>query len=243
MDIKPLIGEIRKFMKENANADLVKKYSYYFKEGYDAYGVPQEIYFKFKDEFLEKNCSAMTMEEAVNLCNELFSSGMYEEGTLSILVLLHYKKQFGKNTLEVPSLWLDSYVRNWAHTDYLCGEIMSLLLLKKHITYEDLAPWRSAESKWKRRAVPVSMLKLLKETNDYSPFFEFITPMMMDPERVVHQGLGWFLRECWKKQPEQTEDFLLKWKNTAPRLIFQYATEKMTKENKERFRKDKVKKK
>ena len=63
--------------------------------------------------------------------------------------------------------------------------------------------------------------------------------MMMDPEREVHQGLGWFLREAWKKQPEPTELFLLKWKNTAPRLIFQYATEKMTPEGKQKFRKQK----
>jgi hypothetical protein len=35
------------------------------------------------------------------------------------------------------------------------------------------------------------------------------------------------------------EVFLLKWKDISARLIFQYATEKMTKENKERFRKSK----
>jgi len=32
---------------------------------------------------------------------------------------------------------------------------------------------------------------------------------------------------------------LLKWKNDAARVIFQYATEKMTPEQKKRFRKDK----
>jgi 3-methyladenine DNA glycosylase AlkD len=62
---------------------------------------------------------------------------------------------------------------------------------------------------------------------------------MMDPEREVHQGLGWFLREAWKKQPQVTETFLFKWKNSAARLIFQYATEKMTAEEKQRFRKEK----
>ena len=67
----------------------------------------------------------------------------------------------------------------------------------------------------------------------------FIEPMMKDDERVVHQGLGWFLREAWKIDPEPVEVFLLKWKDISARLIFQYATEKMTKENKERFRKSK----
>jgi 3-methyladenine DNA glycosylase AlkD len=55
----------------------------------------------------------------------------------------------------------------------------------------------------------------------------------------VHQGIGWYLREAWKLTPEPTEAFLLKWKETAARLIFQYACEKMTKEKKELFRRSK----
>ena len=62
---------------------------------------------------------------------------------------------------------------------------------------------------------------------------------MMDKEREVHQGVGWFLREAWKIEPAPVEAFLLKYKDTAPRLIFQYATEKMTPEEKNRFRKSK----
>jgi 3-methyladenine DNA glycosylase AlkD len=64
---------------------------------------------------------------------------------------------------------------------------------------------------------------------------------MMDDERMVHQGLGWFLREAWKLKRKGTEAFLLKWKNDAARLIFQYATEKMTTEEKKRFKKEKKK--
>ena len=90
-----------------------------------------------------------------------------------------------------------------------------------------------------RRSVAVPLIKLLKSTDNYTPFFELITPLMMDSERVVHQGLGWFLREAWKKQPVQTEHFLLLWKDRAARLIFQYATERMSKEERLRFRRSK----
>jgi 3-methyladenine DNA glycosylase AlkD len=79
----------------------------------------------------------------------------------------------------------------------------------------------------------------MKAASDFRPFYNFIDPMMMDPEREVHQGLGWFLREAWKKQAEPTELFLMKWKNSAPRLIFQYAIEKMTPDQKQEFRKEK----
>ncbi|MBM3746002.1 MAG: DNA alkylation repair protein, partial [Acidobacteria bacterium] len=73
-----------------------------------------------------------------------------------------------------------------------------------------------------------------------SPLLEFLRPLMRDAEKVVQQGLGWFLREAWKKQPEPVEAFLLEFKDTAPRIIFQYATEKMTAARKERFRRAKA---
>ncbi len=72
---------------------------------------------------------------------------------------------------------------------------------------------------------------------DTPALLAFIRPLMLDVERVVHQGLGWFLRETWKKDPVPVEAFLLEWKDQAARLIFQYATEKMTPEQKARFRK------
>jgi len=72
-----------------------------------------------------------------------------------------------------------------------------------------------------------------------STLLEFVRPLMMDNERVVHQGLGWFLRETWKKDPSPVEAYLLEFKDTAARLIFQYATEKMSPAQKERFRREK----
>jgi 3-methyladenine DNA glycosylase AlkD len=51
--------------------------------------------------------------------------------------------------------------------------------------------------------------------------------------------MGWFLREAWKVNAAEVEAFLLKYKDSAPRLIIQYACEKMTPENKQRFKRAK----
>jgi hypothetical protein len=60
---------------------------------------------------------------------------------------------------------------------------------------------------------------------------------MSDREGEVHRGAGGFLREVWKLKREVTEEFLLKWKDSSPGLIFQYACEKMSAEEKLRFKK------
>jgi 3-methyladenine DNA glycosylase AlkD len=136
-------------------------------------------------------------------------------------------------------IWFETGINNWAHTDVTCGHLIKPLLLKQIIDINAFDLWRKAKNKYQRRAVPVSLIGILKTTSDFKPLFRFIEPLMRDPERVVHQGVGWFLREAWKLNKPDTEAFLLKWKNDSPRLIFQYACEKMNAEEKLRFKRDK----
>jgi len=94
-------------------------------------------------------------------------------------------------------------------------------------------------SKWKRRAVPVTFVEAIKKGNDPKPILSVIEKLMEDDEEDVQKGLGTLLREIWKKQPEMAETFLLKWKDRCGRKIIQYATEKMDKESRTKFKKDK----
>jgi 3-methyladenine DNA glycosylase AlkD len=118
----------------------------------------------------------------------------------------------------------------------LCGTLLGPCLASGRFTLEDLAKWKESPHRFQRRAVPVTMLDLLKKPHDTAALLEYVRPLMTDAERVVHQGMGWFLREAWKKNAKPVEAFLLKWKDTAPRLIFQYATEKMAPAAKARFK-------
>ena len=185
MNSQELCTEIRSFCQLHADPAIVKKYARYFKEGFDAYGLPT------------------------------------------------------KDTFKVIEQWFPIGIRNWAHTDGLCSELLDPMLKKNIFSMNDLSKWRKSNYRFQRRAVPVALIKTAKKCNDIHPYLNFINSMMMDPERVVHQGLGWFLREAWKVYPEPVEEFLMKWKNDAARLIFQYATEKMDKEYRLKFRREK----
>mgnify|MGYP000863686951 CR=1 FL=1 len=237
MDSNTLFNEIRTFFSQNANPENAERYKRYFREGFDAYGVAQELMFAKVKETTKADYFSKPL--AFELCRLLVPTGKYEETSFAAAMFIEMKKQFDRSYFDEVSHWFDIGIENWAHTDYICGDIFAQLWKKEIITLDDLSSWRISDRKFKRRAVPVSMLKLLKLTKDFEPLLEFINPMMMDTERVVHQGLGWFLREAWKRQPEPIEEFLLKWKNSAPRLIFQYATEKMDKEYRLKFRKEK----
>ncbi|MBP6977740.1 MAG: DNA alkylation repair protein [Bacteroidales bacterium] len=232
-----LLKEIILYCQQHADADIVKKYSRYFKGGYQAYGLTSELLNGKVEEIINK--PDLTLDLVIKTSRLLVTRPEYEMTSFAVLLIRNFKKEFKRSTFDVIQEWFETGIHNWAHCDVICGEIFPIFYSGSLITYQDLAHWKTAPNKFQRRAVPVSMIKLLKTQPRFTDFFRFIDSMMMDKDREVHQGLGWFLREAWKLNNADTEAFLMKWKDTAPRLIFQYATEKMTPEAKARFRKEK----
>jgi 3-methyladenine DNA glycosylase AlkD len=240
MDANILRNEIVAYCEANSNEAIVYKYSRYFKdgkEGYDAYGVTTEL-MQSKISVLNAN-ERVSLQLLIDTAPSLLSSGKQEETFFLLLLVEKHLKELKPENFEDISKWFEYGIINWAQCDTLCNKIIPWFFLKKLVPISRLTEWQTSSFRFQRRSVAVALIKLLKSTDDYSPFFELITPIMMDKERVVHQGLGWLLREAWKKQPLQTEGFLLLWKDQAARLIFQYATEKMDKEDRLRFRRNK----
>jgi 3-methyladenine DNA glycosylase AlkD len=237
MTAESIYKDITAYGEAHINPERVQKYLRYFREGYDAYGLDHEEVDAKVREIL--SLQGITQELVLDLSFLLVNSPKYEMTVIAIQLVKSYYKSWTITTFKAVEKWFSIGITNWAQTDYICGELMNLFFKKGIIDLDSISSWRSAPNKFQRRAAAVSLIKPMKISNDFQPFFKFIDPMMMDTEREVHQGLGWFLREAWKKQPEPTEEFLFKWKNTAARLIFQYATEKMTADGKQRFRKQK----
>lgn len=236
-----LAEEIRQYCAAHANPAQAGKWARYFKEGYDSWGLLEKddpLWVEKRPEWGERY-RKMKLRGFLKLGELLFPSGKYEEGSLAILFLKELRDEMDAKSVLALAKWFEAGIGNWAHTDVLCGEIIAPLLAEGRIDFKLLASWRESRLKFQRRAVPVAMLGLLKGKPKVAPLLAFLSPMMMDTERVVHQGLGWFLREAWKKEPKPVEAFLMEWKDRAARLIFQYATEKMTPAERDRFRRAK----
>ncbi len=237
-----LAAEIREYCTAHADPKMALKWARYFTEGYDAWGMldtKHPFWNQKQQEWLE-GYGDLGLPGFLKLGELLFASGKYEEGALAIRFVTQLRDQVGARTLPGLAKWFAAGIRNWAHTDVLCGQVLAPLLQSGQIQVEALASWRKSKLKFQRRAVPVAMLGLLKTGGDVGPWLDFLRPLMLDGERVVQQGLGWFLRETWKQHPRPVEAFLLEWKDQAPRLIFQYATEKMAKADRARFRRQAV---
>jgi len=117
--------------------------------------------------------------------------------------------------------------------------VLSSFLNDNVITLEKFKEWTQAKSEWQRRAVPVTLVELLKKDLQPTDALPIIEPLMLDESPYVQKGIGTLLRGLWKKHPAEIEDFLHQWKDQSARLIFQYATEKMDKEYRKKFRREK----
>jgi 3-methyladenine DNA glycosylase AlkD len=238
MKPEELHDEIVAYCRANSDEALVRKYSRYFKEGvYDAYGLSADLMNSKINEIL--NRKNVDFQEIRETCKLLVKSRKYEEPSFALLLYRSFLKQFDRGIFSDLTVWFETGINNWAHSDSICGELIFPLLKKNLISFTDLKPWIRAKNKYQRRAVPVSLIKTIRSTDNIALYLKLIEPLMTDPEREVHQGAGWFLREAWKLKREPTEEFLLKWKEISPRLIFQYACEKMNVEEKMRFKRTK----
>ena len=231
-------SKIRAYCKKNANKTIEAKYARYFTEGYDAYGLDKtdfEQWTRWFEEWKED----MTFSDYLLLGDKLISTGKYEEASYAIVLNARFINQYQKEHLDVFGRWLEKNIINWAHTDVLCGMILSHFLVKEIVTPHYFSSWTKSSSKWKRRAVPVTFIEIVNKGASISQLLKIIDPLMPDSEKFVQKGLGWFLREAWKIHPEKVEDYLMKWKDRCGRTIVQYATEKMDKEYRKRFARSK----
>jgi 3-methyladenine DNA glycosylase AlkD len=235
MKPQELFNDLLNYCQTNANPELVKKYSRYFKEGvYDAWGLSQALMDAKKAEL--KKSEEITVDLVFETAPLLMISGKYEETSFALILITIVKDKLTKSDFNRLESWFETGIANWAHADHLGMFFLPEIMKQGLVDKDDFTGWVTSSHKFQRRCVPVTFIKLLKTGIPFQELFAFVEPLMSDPEREVHQGMGWFLREAWKVKPDETEAFLLKWKDTAPRLIFQYACEKMKPEEKARFK-------
>ncbi len=228
--------EIRKFLIKNSDPAIAKKYARYFKEGYDPYGVDPKKLEKKREEWFELWQKDLSRKEFIALCEELLKSGKWEEKSIAINFMMRLREDYNKTLFRQMGKWFEKYIDDWASCDVACSRVLYHFIADKIVSFKEFLEWTESSSKWRRRAVPVTMVEMVSKQEKIKESLTAARKLILDPERVVHQGVGWLLRETWKKAPKEVEDFLYKWKDKAPRLIIQYATEKIPKDKRKRFR-------
>jgi 3-methyladenine DNA glycosylase AlkD len=237
--IEQKLKEIRDFCVKNSNPANITKYAKYFKEGFDGYGIDQKVYEAQRDQWINDWKKEMSLDSYMELGEKLVKLGKYEEISFAIVLVASERKNFTSSTFDQIGNWFNFGISNWANTDVLCMRVLSSFLFDNVIDFEKLKEWTTANSEWKRRCVPVTLVELIKKGLQPEQALPLIEPLMLDKSEYVQKGIGTLLRGLWKNHPDQIESFLMKWKDHCGRLIIQYSLEKMDKEARKKFAKAK----
>jgi 3-methyladenine DNA glycosylase AlkD len=237
--IEKKIKEIRDFCVKNSKKSNIDRISKYFKEGFNGYGLDQKVYEAQRDIWIADWKNEMSLAKYLDLGDTLVRIGKYEEISYAISFIRSERENYSESTLDRIGHWFDLGITNWGNTDVLCMLVLSSFFIDRIIKLDKLKTWTTSNSEWKRRAVPVTLVELIKHDLKPKDALSLIKPLMLDDSEYVQKGIGTLLRGLWKKYPTEIEDFLLKWKDQCGRLIIQYATEKMDKKYRTKFRKEK----
>lgn len=235
------LKEIRTFCKRHSDPVIITKYARYFKDGFDGFGIDAKIYEQQRDKWIEAWKHEMSLDQYLKLGDALMRNGKFEEKSFAISFVESEREKYTPDAFEKIGQWFDLGISNWATTDVLCMKVLSSFFYERIVSLEALKAWTQADSEWKRRAVPVTLVELIKNGLKPEESLPVIEPLMLDDSAYVQKGLGTLLRGLWKKYPLEIESFLLRWKDRCGRLIIQYATEKMDKDLRKKFRKEKKK--
>jgi 3-methyladenine DNA glycosylase AlkD len=235
--MKEKIREVREFCAGHSDPAVVKKYARYFREGYDGYGVNDKVFRAQRDKWMDEWKGDLTITEYLILGDQLVASGKFEEIAYAIHFISFQKDHFSEEAFERVGKWLEDGIANWGSTDVLCMLVLSHFFRNNIVDLNKLKDWTSSSSKWKRRAVPVTLAELVKTGEGPERVLPVIEPLMCDPSEDVQKGLGTLLRTLWKEHKKETEVFLLKWKDSCGRTVVRYATEKMGRESRDKFKK------
>jgi 3-methyladenine DNA glycosylase AlkD len=228
--------EIRDFCIKNSDPEIVKKYARYFKNGFDGYGIDSKVFERQRDLWIEAWKNEMTLNDYLDLGDELIRSGKFEEKSMAIAFVASERLNYTPTTFDRIGKWFKMGITNWATADVLCMLVLCNFLIDQVVSHEKLKEWTSAESEWQRRAVPVTLVELIKKGLSPETSLPVIELLMLDDSEYVQKGIGTLLRGLWKKYPKEIDNFLMQWKDQCGRLIIQYATEKMDKEYRKKFR-------
>lgn len=132
------------------------------------------------------------------------------------------------------------YINNWDLTDEVATNVLGnyLILLKDKDDKKELDKYLKDDIMWVRRIGILSTLTYVKKGYKELPFYA-CKKELYSKEPLINKAVGWVLREIYKKHPLEVKEFLKEnnTKKTLPRFVMSYATEKMTKEEKEYVKK------
>jgi 3-methyladenine DNA glycosylase AlkD len=167
----------------------------------------------------------------------LLSSKYHEVRLLGVIILVYQYEKYSKEMnfvaqKTIVDFYLKNinFINNWDLVDVSCYKILGhyCFQTKSQTILKDLS---YSKSLWERRISIVSCFAFIKQAE--SEFLYSLIPKFLnDKEDLIHKACGWMLREAGKQNKEKLIEFLKNTHKFMPRIMFRYAIEKLSPQEK-----------
>jgi 3-methyladenine DNA glycosylase AlkD len=230
MDYAKTAKRIETELQKKADSKKAEGAKRYFKETINPRGVTLPQVRSIEKELWQESKGEMQLEDALNLTEQLFETGYWEDPVIGMGFVNRFSEEFSEKELKRFEQWLDCYINNWAHCDDLCNHSIGDLLQQKPELAKRLVNWTQSENRWKRRAAAVSFILPARRGLFEKEILEIAERLFADKkDDLVQKGNGWMLREFGKPKEKKLVAFLRKHRERIPRTTMRYAIERLPK--------------
>lgn len=167
---------------------------------------------------------------------ELLQSKYNEERLLALLILVYQYQKGGADLQEkLCTFYLNNLnrINNWNLVDASAHHILGHYLWGKDRSI--LTKLAASDLLWERRIAIVSTWYFIRQS-DLEWTFKIAQLLQNDSHDLIHKAVGWMLREVGKKDETRLISFLCDHASQMPKTMLRYATERLSKEQKEEIK-------
>ncbi len=224
-----IIQNIRKELKQSANAKTQQSSQRFFKEKAVFYGVKAAIIKKIAGKYW-KQVEHFDKQKIFKLCEDLYRSDYSEEAFVVSYWLPKLADRFDFRDLRLFKTWIEKYINNWAKCDGFCNHTIGSFIERYPESLKELKNWTQSKNRWLKRAAAVSLIIPARKGNLLADVFEIADLLLLDKDDMVQKGYGWMLKEASRKHQKEVFGHVVKHKKVMPRTALRYAIELMPKE-------------
>ena len=221
-----VIESVRKQLLENVDEKTKESGKRFFKEEIQLYGVKTATVTKIGREAF-KLIKERSKNEILNLCEELWQSGMMEESFIACGWAYALRDRFTPDDFTIFERWVNEYVSNWASCDTLCNHTIGAFLERYPSVAERLKEWSRSQNRWVRRASAVSFILPARKGLFKEEVFMIANILLLDSDDLVQKGYGWMLKSLAEVYEDDVYQYVLDRRSVMPRTALRYVIEKM----------------
>ena len=163
--------------------------------------------------------------ELLDLCDELWRSGVFEEPVVASKWCGQALNQLGAESFGTFERWLATRVNNWGHCDVLCTNCLGGLIERDPSLLPRSDAWLTSSNRWLRRGAAVALTPAARHGSHLARVFLVAEALLEDEDDLVRKGYGWMLKEASKPWPSEVLAFVLAHRRRMPRVALRYAIE------------------